>query len=107
MNKLIVILSCFFFLLSCNNNNPISTSGTNDVIGNPKKILYLEVAEYDFKTRMNWHDANKSCKELGDGWRFLFARWLCCFVVQSFIPEGQINIVLLPRIDLVKFFFKI
>ena len=69
MNKLIVILSCFFFLPSCNNNNPISTSGRNDVIGNPKKILYLEVAEYDFKTRMNWHDANKSCKELGDGWR--------------------------------------
>ena len=68
MNRQITILFCLIFLISCN-NNPTSKSQANDVIGNPKKILYLEVAEYDFKTRMNWHDANKSCNELGDGWR--------------------------------------
>ena len=33
------------------------------------KIDNLEIAEYDFRKRMNWVDAEKACNELGRGWR--------------------------------------
>lgn len=33
------------------------------------KIDNLEIAEYDFRKRMNWEDAEKACNELGRGWR--------------------------------------
>lgn len=40
------------------------------IIGKSIKISNYEVAEYDFpKDGMNWDDANKACKALGEGWR--------------------------------------
>jgi len=45
---------------------PIIDKGTGKVVGN-KKVL---VAPEDLKQKMNWYDAIKACKELGDGkWR--------------------------------------
>ncbi len=40
-----------------------------DIIGKSIKIGNLEVAEKDFPNIMNWEDAKKACKVLGDGWR--------------------------------------
>jgi hypothetical protein len=46
------------------------------IIGNPIKIekinkfgYNLEITQYDFPINMNWEDANKACRALGDGWR--------------------------------------
>jgi hypothetical protein len=39
-------------------------------IKNSKKIgEILQVAEFDFHSEMNYHDAKNACKVLGDGWR--------------------------------------
>ena len=40
-----------------------------EIIGEPIKIGNLLVAEYDFPEAMNWDDAKKSCRALGNGWR--------------------------------------
>ena len=40
-----------------------------ETIGNPTRIGSLEVAQFDFPKRMNWHDAKKACAKLGNGWR--------------------------------------
>lgn len=40
-----------------------------DIIGKSIKIGNLEVAQNDFPKEMNWDDAKKACKVLGDGWR--------------------------------------
>jgi hypothetical protein len=46
------------------------------IIGNSIKLeklnkfgSNLEIAQYDFPIKMNWEDANKACKALGDRWR--------------------------------------
>lgn len=39
------------------------------IIGKSIKVQNLEIAQHDFKNRMNWDDATKSCSSLGDGWR--------------------------------------
>ena len=39
------------------------------IIGKPKKLGNLLIAQYDFEKRMNWNDAIKACSELGKGWR--------------------------------------
>lgn len=39
------------------------------VIGTPIKIGDLEIAQYDFPTKMNFENAKKACSELGAGWR--------------------------------------
>ena len=39
------------------------------IIGKPIKIGDLEITQYDFPKKMNWHDAKKACETLGDGWR--------------------------------------
>ena len=39
------------------------------IIGIPVKIGKLEVTQNDFPKPINWDDAQKSCAELGDGWR--------------------------------------
>jgi hypothetical protein len=41
----------------------------NETIGSPIKIGNLEISEKDFPKEMNWDDAIKACKSLGNGWR--------------------------------------
>jgi hypothetical protein len=79
----------WFFMISC--NNPETSSNTTSatvikpteqqdvdnknetrnasVIGTPIKIGRLEISANDFPQKMNWSDADSSCKELGEGWR--------------------------------------
>ena len=44
-------------------------SANSKVIGTPIKIGNLEIAQYDFPTKMNFENAKKACSELGTGWR--------------------------------------
>lgn len=39
------------------------------IIGEPKKIRTLIIAQYDFPNQMNWNEAKEACANLGDGWR--------------------------------------
>ena len=39
------------------------------IIGKPKAIGKILVAEHDFVKKMFWNEATDSCKALGDGWR--------------------------------------
>ena len=48
---------------------PKSNTDYKKIIGKPIKIGNLEIAQYDFPEKMNWHDAKKACETLGDGWR--------------------------------------
>jgi hypothetical protein len=41
----------------------------SSIIGTPIKIGNIEVAQYDFPNRMKWNDANRTCLNLGQGWR--------------------------------------
>ena len=45
------------------------SSAQSSIIGNPIKIGSIEVAQYDFPNRMKWDDANRTCLNLGEGWR--------------------------------------
>jgi hypothetical protein len=45
------------------------TNAQSGIIGNPIKIGNIEVAQYDFPNRMKWDDANRTCLNLGEGWR--------------------------------------
>jgi hypothetical protein len=42
---------------------------SKEIIGKPVKIGKIEVAQKDFSTRFNWHDAKVACLNLGKGWR--------------------------------------
>ena len=48
---------------------PKSNTDYKKIIGKPIKTGNLEIAQYDFPKKMNWHDAKKACETLGDGWR--------------------------------------
>ena len=39
------------------------------IIGKPKKVGNLLVAQNDFKRKMNWEDSKAACDKLGKGWR--------------------------------------
>jgi hypothetical protein len=39
------------------------------IIGKPIQIGNLLVAQNDFPEELNWEDANKACRALGNGWR--------------------------------------
>ena len=39
------------------------------IIGNSYKLGNLEIAQFDFKEPLNWQDAQKVVKNLGQGWR--------------------------------------
>jgi hypothetical protein len=39
------------------------------IIGTPKNLGNIEIAEKDFPEGMNWDDANAACAKLGTGWR--------------------------------------
>ena len=41
----------------------------SSIIGSPIRLGNIEVAQYDFPNRMKWNDANRSCLNLGEGWR--------------------------------------
>ena len=45
------------------------TNAQSGIIGNPIKIGNIEVTQYDFPNRMKWDDANRTCLNLGEGWR--------------------------------------
>lgn len=62
MKKYILFLTIFSFF-NGHAQSPI------DIIGKSIKFQNLEIAEHDFKNRMNWDDATKVCSRLGDGWR--------------------------------------
>ena len=47
----------------------VHLSDAKQIIGTSKKILNLEVAEFDFPITMKWDDAKKGCEKLGNGWR--------------------------------------
>ena len=74
MNKLIIIL-IIVTLTNCkgsedsNNIKVENSSSKNNIVGDAFKIGDLEVAQFDFHERMNWEDALKACKTLGDGWK--------------------------------------
>ena len=62
MKKLILlpVLLVTFFCLA---------QDAKKIIGKPIKIDHLLFAQNDFPKAMNWDDANKACKALGEGWR--------------------------------------
>ena len=41
----------------------------NPIIGIPKKLGSIEIAEYDFPNAMDWDEAKVACTKLGNGWR--------------------------------------
>lgn len=47
----------------------ISAMEVKRVIGKPKKIGKLEIAQFDFNKVMNYKDARSACEQLGNGWR--------------------------------------
>jgi clan AA aspartic protease (TIGR02281 family) len=41
----------------------------SSIIGNSFKLGNLEIAQFDFKEPLNWQEAQKAVKNLGQGWR--------------------------------------
>lgn len=41
----------------------------NPIVGIPKKLGSIEIAEYDFPNAMDWDEAKVACTKLGNGWR--------------------------------------
>jgi len=39
------------------------------IIGTPKRLFDLEIAEFGFPDEMEWVEAKKICQTLGEGWR--------------------------------------
>jgi hypothetical protein len=39
------------------------------VLGTPKRIGIIEIAENDIPGKLNWNDAKKACEDLGANWR--------------------------------------
>lgn len=64
MKKILVIA---LFLVACGSNS--SKHSSNPIIGTPKKLGNIQIAENDFVESMYWGAANTSCKILGTGWR--------------------------------------
>ena len=46
----------------------IMAQRSTETIGNPIRIGNLDIAQFDFPQRMNWHNAKKACAKLGKGW---------------------------------------
>jgi hypothetical protein len=45
------------------------TNAQSNIIGNLIRLGNIEVAQYVFPNRMKWNDANRTCLNLGQGWR--------------------------------------
>ena len=81
-NRTLILNNLMIFILfvSCSspsgstNESPTSDEAATykqiKIIGEPIRIIGgLEVAQNDFPEDINWDDAGKACKALGDGWR--------------------------------------
>ena len=74
-SKKIIILSATSFMTDdgciwiLKLNPPKSDTNYLNVIGKPKKIGNLEIAQYDFPETMSYNDAKLACAILGKGWR--------------------------------------
>ena len=64
-----VAVGLYFIYKLHANGLPKMNTNYKDIIGKPYKFGNLEIAQYDFPEKMNWHDAKKACETLGDGWR--------------------------------------
>lgn len=62
-----------FYLTNENNNEAQyksnSTNSSTNVIGKPKKIGNLEIAQFDFNYLMTDEEATQACEQLGNNWR--------------------------------------
>lgn len=74
-NQLIKIFLGFnlIFLVGCGitmepQPTPEESIAGKQIIGTPKQIENLEVAEFDFPEKMSWRDAKRKCEILGNGW---------------------------------------
>lgn len=45
------------------------TYNSDSIIGKPKKIGNLEIAQNDFPRKLYWYDIEKALTDLGNGWR--------------------------------------
>lgn len=63
MKTSLLILFTSLLLFSCNNYD------NKSIIGTPKRLDKIEIAQTDFPKTMNWIKAKKACASLGDGWR--------------------------------------
>lgn len=52
-----------------NSNSNKIVSNADNIIGMITIISNLEVAEFDFPTKLNWNDSKIACSKLGKGWR--------------------------------------
>jgi hypothetical protein len=74
MKNLLVIA---LLLAACGGKNSKPSSETTNIfettdhpiLGTPKILGTVEVAERDFPGKMNWSTAVAACKDLGSGWR--------------------------------------
>jgi len=63
--KNIFVFLIIFTLTSCGDDRPTSNTDFVKIIGKPKILKNIEIAEYNFPTQMNWYNANEFCKKLG------------------------------------------
>jgi len=69
MKKLLIAIGLFTTtFLSAQNSNKI-LSNADKIIGTTTILNNLEVAEFDFPTKLNWNDSKIACSKLGKGWR--------------------------------------
>ena len=69
MKKLLIATGLFTTtFLSAQNSNKI-LSNADKIIGTTTILNNLEVAEFDFPTKLNWNDSKIACSKLGKGWR--------------------------------------
>ncbi len=69
MKKILLAIGLFTTtFLSAQTSNKIVINSDN-IIGMTTKINNLEVAEFDFPTKLNWNDSKIACSKLGKGWR--------------------------------------
>jgi hypothetical protein len=69
MKKILITIGLFTTtFLSAQNSNKI-ISNADKIIGTTTLLNNLEVAEFDFPTKLNWNDSKIVCSKLGKGWR--------------------------------------
>lgn len=69
MKKILLAIGLFTTtFLSAQTSNKIVSKADN-IIGMITIISNLEVAEFDFPTKLNWNDSKIACSKLGKGWR--------------------------------------
>ncbi|MBL0202382.1 MAG: DUF1566 domain-containing protein [Chitinophagaceae bacterium] len=56
-------------VLQVRNNSITVAKDTSNIIGTPKRLGNIEIAEKDFPNKLSWDKAKEACAELGNGWR--------------------------------------